>query len=101
MSQSGFITVKVVCPAGTSGQCVGTLTITYNGTTISDPSFRAGSGRTVHVRVHLSAHGRSLVRAHGRLGAHAVVRSHDRYGTRRTRTSRITILAPAAPSFTG
>lgn len=102
MNQSGYVEVKVVCPAGTAGACAGTLTITYNGTTISDPSFRAGSGRTVHVRVHLTPHGQSLVRAHGRLDTHAVVKSHDRYGTRRTRVSRVTIVAPAsAPSFTG
>lgn len=102
IDRSGFVTVKVICPAGTSGRCVGTLSLTNGGSTISSQTFSAGAGRTVRVRMHLDKRAQSLVSAHGRLAARAVVRSHDRYGTRRTRTSRITIVGPvAAPSFTG
>lgn len=103
MNSSGLVEVKVTCPSGTFGKCTGTLSLTdSSGSVISDPSFKESGGRTTAVSVKLTAAGQALVRKHGSLPVHAVVRSHDGLGNHRRRTTAITILAPrSAPKFTG
>jgi hypothetical protein len=103
----GAVKVLVVCPAGTFKTCTGTLQLSFGGTVIGSASFKLRSGQSVRLNTRLSAHGLALVHKHGALAVRAHVRSHDAAGTRRTRNSTITLLAPAPtpvrvlPKFTG
>lgn len=102
--QGGTAHVKVVCPRGTSGNCTGTLRLRYHGTTIGTAHVHIRSGRSSRLTVHLSSRGRQLLGRTGRLRVTAQVQSHDRYGTRRTRSHLITLVGAAgatAPAFTG
>lgn len=100
----GVARVRVVCPHGTAGHCTGVLRLVYRGRVIGSARVRIGSGGSSRVSVRLSARGRHLLSRAGRLRVTARVESHDRFGTRRTRSGHITLVGRrtvVAPKFTG
>lgn len=101
----GLVAVRVRCPAGTYRRCVGTLQLSSGGG-IGSGQFDIASGGSSLLALRLSARGQALVRQRGSLGVRARVSSRDGAGTRRVRTTTITLIqaqkrAAVLPKFTG
>jgi hypothetical protein len=83
----GVISIRVTCPRS----CRLTATLSRGGRTLGKASKR---GRKLTLRVHLTAHGRKLVRAHKRL----TLRLTRRIGTKTQTVKRSYAVSSAAPS---
>lgn len=84
--------IRVTCPAGTTGRCTGKLTLSDGSKRVASRSFTAVAGKSVTVRLKLSAREARKLRARHRLRLRLTVAAHDGAGNAaRTRTVRLTV----------
>ena len=110
VSASGAVSVKVTCPAGSSG-CKGTVVLqtlnavsaTATGSqskrrkaavlTLASGSFTAGGGRAVSITLHLSAKARALLAATRTLRVRATIVARDASGSTHKTETIVTLRA--------
>ena len=97
--QSGgrFVTLRLRCPAGTVGRCAGHTRLSARRqaapVNLGTAGFSSAPGRHSSVRIRMSAAGRRLLAAVGRIGATATTAAHDKAGRSRTTVAALTIRA--------
>jgi PKD repeat protein len=108
VSASGWVTLKVTCPAGESA-CLGSITLrTLSAVnarvagaarklvlTLGTASFDVAGGRTGPVKLHLSAKARAMLARSHTMKSRATLASHDAQGA--TDTFQATVTLHAAP----
>jgi Fibronectin type III domain len=106
--KNGRVKIKVLCPTGTPGSCVGKLTlksaskVSVNGhrktLTIGRSPFNIApstSSRTVSVTVLATA--LDYLHRHGKLTATAIATSHDSFGTTKSNRRTVKLTAKKQP----
>jgi hypothetical protein len=87
VDRRGRALVRLRCPAGTNGSCLGTLTLkpVSGRGRFGSAQFRISATKTATVVVKLSSAGRrALGRHHGKLAVLAIATAHDSAGTQKT-----------------
>jgi uncharacterized repeat protein (TIGR01451 family) len=89
----GRAPIRIGCPAGTPGDCRGTLLLKAAKKRLGRASFTIQPGKASKVLVKLSRGSSRLVSKRGKLRAVATVTAKDGLGTTKTRTARVTLKA--------
>jgi PQQ-like domain len=101
-SRSGFVTLRVRCPADETS-CIGTVALRVSIATgspghirhvlilLAHGPFKVAGGKLVTVRLQLSARGRALLTRLHRLRVRATIAAHDVAGRHHTSTFTVTI----------
>lgn len=95
VDRRGRALVRLRCPAGTNGSCLGSLTlkpVSGRGRFGGEP-FRISATKTATVVVKLSRAGRRALRLHGKLAVLAVATAHDSAGTPKTTSLKLKLVA--------
>ncbi len=105
VSASGALTIKVSCPAKSTG-CTGTVTLSTLTAvsasaqiskhakilTLAVGSFSVAGGQTKTITLHLSSKAKALLaHSHGKLRARATIAAHDAAGDKHTGSALVTL----------
>jgi len=89
--RGGFITVRLSCPAGTTGGCMGRTKLTARRRTLGRAAFSIGADSRAKVRVRVSRAGRRLFAHKRRLAGRAANAAHSGAGQSKTTVAAVTI----------
>ena len=87
----GRAKLRIGCPAGTPGGCLGVVTLSRNGKLVS-AHFKVAAGKHKRVRVHLTKRGKRALRHSLRLRAKVSARASDSRGWAATAHGKVTLL---------
>ncbi|MEA2373606.1 MAG: hypothetical protein QOD53_69 [Thermoleophilaceae bacterium] len=93
--KKGKAKIKVTCPAGTPGRCVGTLKLVSakklekKKRKLGRGSFSIAAGKSATVTIKISKRGRAYLKGHMSLAAKATAIAHDGAGTVKTTGGKV------------